>query len=195
MSSDEQRSFDSQFSDLTGYVDTGQRYAAAREAGEIGEAVTGAYISELADGNIISQHDPGDAPQGIDTTFLDSSGELHAGETKTIGYGNWHLPQTSQTVDGHQMDQAWTADRLSDIGLDADSEDVGEDAGQVHRDLFQVDVPGDAFARYSVNDDGTRADGSPDEMWSLSDIVAVADADTADTDTVDAESADQGETG
>lgn len=195
MSSDEQRSFDSQFSDLAGYIDTGQRYAAARETGEIGEAVTGAYISELADGNIVSQHNPGDAPQGIDTTFLDSSGELHAAESKAIGQGDWHQPQTSRTVDGRQMDQAWTADRLSGIGLDADAQDVGEEAGQVHRDLFQIDVPGDAFARYSVNDDGTRADRSPDEMWSLSDIVGVADADTADSDAMDAEWADHGETG
>ena len=93
-----------QLSDIAAYLDAGQRYSASREAGEYGEAVAGEYICEMADGHIVAQHNPGDAPQGIDTTFLDAGGELHAGETKTIGYGAWHQPQTSPTVDGHQMD-------------------------------------------------------------------------------------------
>jgi hypothetical protein len=187
-------------SDLVGYLDAGDRYAAAREAGEIGEALSSVYVNELADGNVVSQHDPGDAPQGIDTTFLDPDGDLHAAETKTIGFGDWHQPQTSRTADGRQMDQAWTADRLSGIDVDAAPEDIGEDPGQVHRDLFQADIPGDTFAVYSVADDGTRAENSPSEVWSLSDIAALVDADAPDADVSDAdvsdvEAADQAEAG
>ena len=187
---DEQRSMQDQVNDIAAYVDAGQRYDAIREAGEFGEGAAGYYASELAGGNIVAQHHPGHAPQGIDTVFLDAGGELHAGETKTIGYGNWHQPQTSRTVDGRQMDQAWVADRLSDIDIEATPEDIGEGVGQVHRDLFQADIPGDTFAVYSVAPDGSRADNSPNEIWSLSNIVATADADTADADT-----ADRGETG
>lgn len=188
MSAASERSMRDQLGDIAAYVDAGQRYDASREAGEFGEAVTGAYTSELADGHIIAQHDPGDAPQGIDTAFLDRDGELHAGETKTIGYGTWHQPQTSRTADGRQMDQSWVADRLADI--DASPDDIGEDPSQIHRDLFQVDVPGDTFATYSVTPDGRRGDNSPDEIWSLSDIVAAADGEAPD-----AELGEDGETG
>lgn len=160
MSADDARSMRDQLSDIAAYVDAGQRYDASREAGEFGEAAAGEYISELADGHIVAQHNPGDAPQGIDTAFLDADGELHAGETKTIGYGNWHQPQTSRTADGRQMDQSWVADRLGDIDIDASPDDVGVDPGEVHRDLFQVDVPGDTFAVYSVAHDGSRSDDS-----------------------------------
>jgi hypothetical protein len=184
-----------QFSDLAGYIDAGQRYDAAREAGEVGEALSGVYVSELTGGNVVSHHNPGDAPQGIDTTFLDVDGDLHAAETKTIGFGGWHQPQTSRTVDGRQMDPAWIADRLGDIDVDAAPEDIGDDPGQVHRDLFQADIPGDTFAVYSVADDGTRAENWPGEVWSLSDIAALVDTDSPDADAMEAEEADQGEVG
>ena len=179
-----------QYEDLVAYIDAGQRFEAAREAGELGEAMVGTYISELAGGHIVNQHDPGDAPQGIDHAFLDANGELYVGETKTIGYGAWHQPQTSRTVGGRQMDRTWAADRLGDVGIDALPEDIGEEASHVHRSLFQVDVPGDTFARYPVAQDGTRASNSPDEIWSLSDIVALMDADTSEDE---GESADPGE--
>jgi hypothetical protein len=183
---------DSQYDDLVAYIDGGQRYEAAREAGELGEAMAGTYINDLAGGHLVDQHDPGDAPQGIDQAFLDADGELHVGETKTIGFGAWHQPQTSQTATSRQMDQEWVADRLSGIGVDATPDDVGEEPGQVHRDLFQADIPGDTFARYSVSSEGTRADNAPDEIWTLSDIAAMMDAGTADDA---AESADPGEAG
>jgi hypothetical protein len=182
------------FSDLAAYIDAGQRYDASREAGEVGEAIASTYVNELADGHLVSHHDPGDVPQGIDHVFLGSDGELHAGETKTIGYGDWHQPQTSETVSGRQMDQPWVADRLSDIDIDAIPDDIGEGPGQVHRDLFQVDVPGDTFATYSVAPNGTRAENSPNEIWSLSDIIAVADVDTADSE-AEPESSEPGEVG
>lgn len=183
---------DDQYDDLVAYIDAGQRYEAAREAGELGEGIVGTYINELTGGHIADQHDPGDAPQGIDQAFLDADGELHVGETKTIGFGAWHQPQTARTVDGRQMDQAWVAGRLGDIDIAATPDDIGEEPGQVHRDLFQVDIPGDTFARYSVVPDGTRADNSPDEIWTLSDIAAMIDDDTAEDA---AESADPGEIG
>jgi hypothetical protein len=181
-----------QYEDLIAYIDVGQRFEAAREAGEVGEAMAGTYINELAKGHIVDQHDPGDAPQGIDQAFLDADGELHVGETKTIGYGAWHQPQTSRTVGGRQMDQDWVADRLSGLGIDAETADIGDGVGQVHRSLFQVDIPGDTFARYSVAQDGTRADNAPDEIWSLSDIAALMEADTAEDE---GESAEPGEFG
>jgi hypothetical protein len=183
---------DSQYDDLVAYIDAGHRYEAAREAGELGEGIVGTYINELADGHLVDQHDPGDAPQGIDQAFLNADGEFHVGETKTIGFGPWHQPQTSRTVNGRQMDREWVADRLDGIGINATPDDVGEEPGQVHRDLFQVDIPGDAFARYSVAPDGTRANNSPDEIWTLSDIATMMDADTTE-DAV--ESADPSETG
>jgi hypothetical protein len=185
MSTGDEQSMRDQLNDIASYLDAGQRYDAAREAGEFGEAVSGYYASELADGNIVSQHDPGDAPQGIDTAFLDPAGELHAGETKAIAYGDWHQPQTSRTVNGRQMDQDWVADRLRDIDIDATPKDVGEGPAQVHRDLFQVDIPGGTFATYSIAPDGSRADNAPDEIWSLSDIVALADADMTDVESIE----------
>ena len=183
---------DELYRDLVAYIDAGQRFEAAREAGELGEGLAGTYINELANGHIVDQHGPGDAPQGIDQAFLDSDGDINVGETKAIGFGAWHQPQTSRTVGGRQMDPEWVADRLAGIGIDATPDNIGEEPGQVHRSLFQVDIPGDTFARYAVAPDGTRADNSPDEIWALSDIAAMVDVDTAE-DAV--EPADLGETG
>lgn len=181
MSKEFDRTLQEQLDTIAADIDNGNLAEARREAGEFGEAVSGFYVNELADGNIVSQHNPGDAPQGIDTLFLDEDGDLHAGESKTIAYGEWHQPSTAATQSGRQMDQDWVASRLSDTGIEAEPDDVGPNDGDVHTDLFQIDIPGDSFGAYSLAMDGTRFENSPEEMWALSDIIALDIDDSPDS--------------
>jgi len=167
------RTLQEQLDAIATEIDNGNLADARREAGEFGEAVTGFYVNELADGHVVSQHNPGDAPQGIDTLFLDDGGDLHAGESKTIAYGEWHQPGTATTQSGRQMDQDWVASRLSDAGVEAKPDDIGPEEGEVHTDLFHIDIPGDSFGAYTLAMDGTRSENSPEEMWALSDIIAL----------------------
>lgn len=149
----------------------------SRDAGESGEAVVASLISEVLGGDLVFGHTPGDAPQGIDLAYLDGE-ELHVGEVKSV-IGGWHLPNTSATVDGRQMDTNWVADRMGRIGIDLDPSDIGTGADQVRTDLFQVDYPGGTIARYELDVDGRRTDVAPEEVWSLADVLEVHDANLA----------------
>jgi len=143
----------------------------SQDGGEKGEAATAALISDVLDGDVVYQHAPGEAPQGIDLSYL-QDGEMHVAEIKSV-IGDWHQPSTSPTVDGRQMDSAWVADRLGRTGIDIDPIDVGDAEDQVHTDLFQVDFPGDTIARYDIDADGRRAESAPSEIYPLSDILDI----------------------
>lgn len=171
----EDNNLSGQLDRLAGLIDIGDTTEARQEAGAFGESIAAIYATELADGELVSQHAEGDAPQGIDTTYLDSLGNLHAAESKTIGYSDWHQSSTSRTVDGRQMDQQWIADRLGAIDVAADPEDIGPGADQVRADLFQIDIPRDTFATYEVGPTGQRTENYPNEIWSLSDLVEIGD--------------------
>lgn len=143
----------------------------ARDAGEAGEAVTAALISDILGGDLIYQHTFGEAPQGIDLAYL-NDGQLHVSEVKSV-IGDWHLPSTSTTVDGRQMDTEWVADRLDRVDISATGEQVGSEQDHIRTDLYQVDFPGETIARYDMNLDGTRTDSFPQEVWSLTDVLGV----------------------
>ncbi|WP_322544568.1 hypothetical protein U2G91_21305 [Rhodococcoides fascians] len=142
-----------------------------QDGGEKGEAATAVLISDVLGGDLVYQHTPGEAPQGIDLSYL-HDGELHVAEVKSI-IGDWHQSSTSPTVGGRQMDSVWVADRLERTGIDIDPIDVGTAEDQVHTDLFQVDFHGDTIARYDINMDGQRAESSPTEIYSLSEVLGV----------------------
>lgn len=143
----------------------------SREAGEMGEAATASLISDVLGGDLVYQHTPGDAPQGADLIYMDDSG-LRNGEVKSI-FTDWHQPNTSTTVNGRQMDDDWVADRTTREGIVVESEAVGDGLDQVGKDLFQVDFPGDSVARYAVGADGRREGTTPEEIYSLTDILSV----------------------
>lgn len=146
----------------------------SREAGEMGEAATAALISDVLGRDLVYQHTPGDAPQGADLIYMDESG-LKTGEVKSV-FTDWHQPNTTATVNGRQMDDEWVADRTSREGIEVHPEGVGDGLDQVGKDLFQVDFPGDTIARYEVGANGGREGTSPEEIYSLSDILGVHEA-------------------
>jgi|JI10StandDraft_1071094.scaffolds.fasta_scaffold359118_2 hypothetical protein len=147
-----------------------------QDGGEMGEAASAALISDVLGGDLVYQHTPGEGPHGLDLSWLDDSGELHAGETKTVIGENWHQPNTSFTRDGRQMDDNWVAEAMTRSGVEVYPQAVGDDPDQVHTDLFQVDYVGDTIAHYGVNHDGSRSGDSPDEIFSLSDVLDVHEA-------------------
>lgn len=146
----------------------------ARDAGEAGEAVTASLISDVLGGDLVYQHTPGEAPQGIDVGYL-NDGQLHVAEVKSV-IGDWHQPATASTVSGRQMDAEWVADRLGRVDIEADPPQIGDLPGQVGTELFQVDYPGDTVARYELDSSGARVENSPQEIWSLSDVLGVHEA-------------------
>lgn len=146
-----------------------------REAGEMGEAATASLIADVLGGDLVYQHSPGEAPQGADLIFMDESG-LRNGEVKSVFSDDWHQPNTASTIGGRQMDDDWVADRTSRLGIEVDTEAVGNGLDQVGKDLFQVDFVGDTIARYEVGTDGRREGTAPDEIYSLSDVLAVHEA-------------------
>lgn len=158
-----------------------------QDVGPTGEAVTAALISDVLGGDLVYQHTPGEPPQGIDISYLNDDGELNVSEVKSV-IGDWHQPATALTVDGRQMDSAWVADRLERTGVEIDPAAVGDASDQVHTELFQVDFVGDTIARYGVDFDGRRAENSPSEIYTISDVldvhegVSIPEADAASLD-------------
>ena len=144
------------------------------DAGDAAEAIHSAWVNDVLGGETIYQHAPGEPPQGLDQLYL-LDGQLHAAETKAIISESWHQPQTSLTVDGRQMDDEWVADRLGRIGIDAEPGQVGNAEDQVSTELSQVDFVRDIFAVYEINSDGMRAENSPSEIWSLTEIIDAHD--------------------
>ena len=141
----------------------------ARDGGEKGEAAAAALISDILGGDLVYQHAPGEAPQGIDVLYHDD-GEMHTAEVKSL-VGDWHQSYMSSTVDGRQMDAPWVADRLGRVGIEANPSDIGAGDSQIHTELFQVDFIGDTIARYDMGLDGRRAESHPSEVYALSDVL------------------------
>lgn len=192
-----------QYDHLAGLIDAGSHAEARRDAGEFGEAVVDGFIEAVDGGHHLDQHTPESKPQGIDAMYLsDTDDRVHVAEDKTIAWGDYHAPYMSRTVDGRQNDDNWVADRSRDTQLDIEPDQVGHGDDQVGKEVFQVDLPSDTLARYSVEPDGSLESNAPDEIYALSDIIDAVDgwngvdideasADTAQNDAEAGESADE----
>jgi len=146
----------------------------SRESGEMGEAVTASLITDVLGGDLVYQHTPGDAPQGADLIYFEDD-KLRNGEVKSV-FEDWHQSNTAPTIDGRQMDDAWVADRTSRQGIEVVLEGVGDGVDQIGKDLYQVDFSGDTIARYEVGADGRREGATPEEIYSLSDVLDLHEA-------------------
>jgi hypothetical protein len=82
------------------------------------------------------------------------------------------LSYTSKTVNGRQMDASWVSNGLNKIGIDADSQDVGE---SIHTELIQVDFGQNTLATFNLDSNGIRTDSSPNEIYSLGEIQNIID--------------------
>lgn len=187
-------SLESQYDDLARLIDSQQYGDARREAGELGEATAAGLIEVVGDGHLLEQHNPGDAPQGIDIAYFDDGDDrVHFSEVKTIGWGDYHTPRMNETLAGRQASDEWIADKADFLDLEAS--DIGSDEDQVMAEVIQIDVPGGAIGVFDVGTDGAVV-GDPTEMYSLYDVTEAIDNWSADvTGDVAEESAEVGDRG
>lgn len=184
MEDEHAKSISQQVEDLAEFVATHPAWESAKEAGEIGEAISSGYVEVIDGGHLVDQHTTGSKPQGIDKVFLDEDMTPHFAEDKTIGWGMSHEPYMRSTTSGRQMDDEWIAANSGETQLEVTVADLQEASNGIVRDVFQIDIPADTFSRHEVDENG-RVDSDPSLVFALSDVISAIDSDRADEVPID----------
>ena len=136
-----------------------------REIGERGEALAADFLVRVKDHELLTQHTPGDKPQGIDAETLRPDGTVQFSEAKaTDGHSN--RPRMAATADGPQMSDTWLQPRAGDssqVGFDGPAE------GQVAKQAIHIDFGGDTLTVWDIDPQG-RPESSPSEIYRASDL-------------------------
>ena len=151
-----------------------------RELGERSESVVAAFLRDVDGHEILTQHTPGDRPQGLDIESLGPDGRVYVTEVKGTAAADWRPPRMTRNALDRQMSSTWTADTLERDGQTRiDGPDrIGDGADQIGRRVIQVDERRGTLSVWEhVREDG-RLDVSegPDRVYSLDDLREVIGA-------------------
>lgn len=81
----------------------------SQELADRGEALVASLLVEAQEHSLVTQHTPGDRPQGVDIVTLAPDGRLVVTEVKSTAAKGYRAPQTKQNVRDHQLDAQWTS--------------------------------------------------------------------------------------
>ena len=150
-----------------------------RELGESSESVVAAFLRDVDGHEILTQHTPGDRPQGLDIESLGPDGRVYVTEVKGTAAADWRPPRTTRNVLDRQMSRTWVVGALERDGqIRIDGRDqIGDGADQVGLRVVQVDERRGALSVWKVREDG-RIDVSegPDRVYDLDDLHEVTGA-------------------
>ena len=150
-----------------------------RELGERSESVVAAFLRDVDGHEILTQHTPGDRPQGLDIESLGPDGRVYVTEVKGTAAADWRPPRTTRNVLDRQMSRTWVVGALERDGqIRIDGRDqIGDGADQVGLRVVQVDERRGALSVWKVREDG-RIDVSegPDRVYDLDDLHEVTGA-------------------
>ena len=83
-----------------------------RELGERSESVVAAFLRDVDGHEILTQHAPGDRPQGLDIESLGPDGRVYVTEVKGTAAADWRPPRTTRNVLDRQMSRTWVVGAL-----------------------------------------------------------------------------------
>ena len=150
-----------------------------RELGESSESVVAAFLRDVDGHEILTQHTPGDRPQGLDIESLGPDGRVYVTEVKGTAAADWRPPRTTRNVLDRQMSRTWVVGALERDGqIRIDGRDqIGDGADQVGLRVAQVDERRGTLSVWKVREDG-RIDVSegPDRVYDLDDLHEVTGA-------------------
>ena len=151
-----------------------------RELGERSESVVAAFLRDVDGHEILTQHTPGDRPQGLDIESLGPDGRVYVTEVKGTAAADWRPPRTTRNVLDRQMSRTWVVGALERDGqIRIDGRDqIGDGADQVGLRVAQVDERRGTLSVWEhVREDG-RLDVSegPDRVYDLDELYEVTGA-------------------
>ena len=155
-------------------------YDERHQLGERSESVAAAFLRDVDDHEVLTQHTPEDRPQGLDIESLGPDGRVYVTEVKGTAAADWRPPRMTRNALDQQMSSTWTADTLERDGQTRiDGPDrIGDGADQIGRRVIQVDERRGTLSVWEhVREDG-RLDVSegPDRVYSLDDLREVVGA-------------------
>lgn len=141
-----------------------------QEKGDEGESLAARVLHDGMGHELLTQHTPGDKPQGPDLETLTPDGQVALTEVKSGDHPG--RPHMTHNVDDRQMDDAWAMRALSDGGQTdvADPAQLGDGDDQVMRQVMQIDLGGDTATLWDVDRDGKVTGDGPTEIWNLRDF-------------------------
>ena len=151
-----------------------------RELGERSESVVAAFLRDVDGHEILTQHTPGDRPQGLDIESLGPDGRVYVTEVKGTAAADWRPPRMTRNALDRQMSSTWVADTLERDGQTRiDGPDrIGDGADQIGRRVIQVDERRGTLSVWEHVREDDRLDVSegPDRVYSLDDLREVIGA-------------------
>lgn len=148
-------------------------YDERHQLGERSESVAAAFLRDIDDHEILTQHTPGDRPQGLDIESLGPDGRVYVTEVKGTAAADWRPPRMTRNALDRQMSSTWVADTL-----ERDGQTRIDEHDQIGRRVIQVDERRGTLSVWEhVREDG-RLDVSegPDRVYSLDDLREVVGA-------------------
>ena len=151
-----------------------------RELGERSESVVAAFLRDVDGHEILTQHTPGDRPQGLDIESLGPDGRVYVTEVKGTAAADWRPPRMTRNALDRQMSSTWVADTLERDGQTRidEHDQIGDGADQIGRRVIQVDERRGTLSVWEhVREDG-RLDVSegPDRVYDLDELYEVTGA-------------------
>ena len=155
-------------------------YDERHQLGERSESVAAAFLRDIDDHEILTQHTPGDRPLGLDIESLGPDGRVYVTEIKGTAAADWRPPRMTRNALDRQMSSTWVADTLERDGQTRidEHDQIGDGADQIGRRVIQVDERRGTLSVWEhVREDG-RLDVSegPDRVYSLDDLREVVGA-------------------
>ena len=155
-------------------------YDERHQLGERSESVAAAFLRDIDDHEILTQHTPGDRPQGLDIESLGPDGRVYVTEVKGTAAADWRPPRMTRNALDRQMSSTWVADTLERDGQTRidEHDQIGDGADQIGRRVIQVDERRGTLSVWEhVREDG-RLDVSegPDRVYDLDELYEVTGA-------------------
>ena len=155
-------------------------YDERHQLGERSESVAAAFLRDIDDHEILTQHTPGDRPQGLDIESLGPDGRVYVTEIKGTAAADWRPPRMTRNALDRQMSSTWVADTLERDGQTRidEHDQIGDGADQIGRRVIQVDERRGTLSVWEhVREDG-RLDVSegPDRVYDLDELYEVTGA-------------------
>ena len=151
-----------------------------RELGERSESVVAAFLRDVDGHEILTQHTPGDRPQGLDIESLGPDGRVYVTEIKGTAAADWRPPRMTRNALDRQMSSTWVADTLERDGQTRidEHDQIGDGADQIGRRVIQVDERRGTLSVWEHVREDDRLDVSegPDRVYSLDDLREVVGA-------------------
>ena len=148
-----------------------------RELGERSESVVAAFLRDVDGHEILTQHTPGDRPQGLDIESLGPDGRVYVTEVKGTAAADWRPPRMTRNALDRQMSSTWVADTLERDGQTRidEHDQIGDGADQIGRRVIQVDERRGTLSVWEhVREDGhLDVSEGPDRVYDLDELYEV----------------------